>query len=165
MRSKCLFGRMLMAATELTAFAVSDVSAAGNTVCIHLSKGQKLVYTHDNHPMIVFNGGNDVTIKSDHKEVSALSIDGLHKITFEDPAGIGEATVDSQGRIVNVGPSDFALMGFAEGTRVEVVSLNGVVMQTSEIDDSAACVVSLEGYDKGVYIIVAGADSFKIAIK
>ncbi|MDE5594100.1 MAG: hypothetical protein K2I89_00805 [Muribaculaceae bacterium] len=165
MRSKNILSRMFMVATLFAAIAVADLSATGNTVCIHLTKGQKLVYTHENHPMIVFSGSNNVTIKSDHKEVSALSIDGLHKITFTDPAGIGDAVVDSKGQIVNIGPSDFALTGFDEGTTVSVVSLGGMVMQTASVDDSSAFIVSLDGYAKGVYIIVVGTESYKVALK
>lgn len=165
MRSKNFLSRLFLAATLFVAFAAADASAAGNTVCIHLAKGQKLVYTHDNHPMIVFNGGDKVTIRSDHKEVSSLTLEGLHKITFTDPAGIGDAIVDSKGELVKIGDADFALMGFEEGTPVSVVSLSGTVMQSVSVNDSAAFIVSLDGYAKGVYIIAVGSESYKIALK
>lgn len=157
--------RLAVVAAIFAALAVYDVSAAGNKVYFHLAAGQKFIYTHDNHPMVIFNGGNNVTIKADHKEVSTFSIENLHKITFKDPAGVNDALVDSKGKVVTIGPSDFALVGFEIGTPVNVVSIGGAVMQKATIDDSSAFIVSLDGYVKGVYIITVGSDSYKVALK
>ena len=165
MRPVNIFRCLAVAATVFAALAGFDASAVGNTVCIHLAKGQKFVYNHDNHPMVIFNGGNNVTIKADHKEVSTFSIENLHKITFKDPAGISDALVDSKGKVVTIGPSDFALVGFEIGMPVNVVSLSGTVMQNATVDDSSAFIVSLDGYVKGVYIITVGSDSYKVALK
>lgn len=165
MRSKNILSRIAATLTLFAALAVFDASAAGNMVYIHMANGQQLVYTHENHPMVIFKGGNNVTVKSDHKEISTFSLETLHKITFKDPAGLADAIVDSKGKIINIGPADFALVGFEVDTPVNVVSLGGVVMQQTTVDDSSVFVISLDGYVKGVYMITVGSESYKVALK
>lgn len=165
MRPADIIGRLAVAATFFAALTAFDLSAAGNTVCIHLAKGQKLVYTHDNHPMVVFSEDNDVTLRSDHKEVSSLPFDELHKVTFGASTLEKDVLLDSQGKVVALGAADFALVGFELGAPVSVISLDGSVMQKSTVDDSSAFVVSLDGYAKGVYVITVGAQSYKIVLK
>lgn len=140
------------------------ISAASNLVCIHLKSGQKLAFTHENHPMLIFESSSRATIKADHKEVSSVETSTLHKITFGDASGIADAIVDSKGQIINAGNSDFILLGFDIDTPVTVASLAGIVMTTTTINDSAAFLLSLDGYAKGVYIITVGSTSYKVAL-
>ena len=54
------------------------------------------------------------------------------------------------------------LTGFAAGTAVSVVSVNGQVMLTDTIADGEPYCIDMSGYAKNVYIIRANAISYKV---
>lgn len=155
--------RIMIAGLLLAAASVA--TAAENNVCFHLRTGEKIVFTHGNHPVLAFGKNNEATIKAGYKEVSTHSYDKLHKITFGGVSGIGDALVDANGELVNLGPKDFALVGFETGTPIAVVNASGVMMMSDVIEDSAAHRLSLADMANGIYIVTVGSQSFKIAIK
>lgn len=154
----------IMIAGLLLAVA-SVATAAENNVCFHLRSGEKIVFTLSNNPVLAFGKNNDATIKAGYKEVSTYSYDKLHKITFGSVSGIGDALVDANGELLNLGPKDFALVGFEAGTPIAVVNASGVLMMSGLIEDSAAHRLSLADMAKGIYIVTVDTQSFKIAIK
>ncbi len=164
MRVMNLISRAACAAMFFTVSCLSSY-ADGNSVCLHLRSGEKVLFANADRPVLTFDDDNVVTIKDNTKNVSTNSFESVHKITFGDVAGVNDALVDSDGKIVAVGPRDIALVGFACGTPVTVVNINGVILQSMTVDDESAFVVSLEGYSAGVYVVTAGSANYKIAIK
>lgn len=156
--------RIMIAGLLLAAASVAT-AAENNNVCFHLRTGEKIVFTHSNHPVLAFGKNNEAIIKAGYKEVSTYSYDKLHKITFGSVSGIGDALVDANGELINLGPKDFALVGFETGAPIAVVNASGVLMLSAVIEDSAAHRLSLADMAKGIYIVTVGSQSFKIAIK
>lgn len=145
------------------ASAVS-LKAADNSVCLHLTTGEKLVFAFENKPVMTFGEKNSLVVKDATKSVTTNAFDKLQKITFDLPAGLEDAIADANGEISRESVDSFTLAGFKEGTVISIVSINGVCLKTFKIENEKPVTVSLAGYGKGVYIISAGTVSCKVAI-
>lgn len=158
--------KRLACALSVSVFAAGAAVADDNNICLHLRSGEKVIFAIEDHPVVTFDAKNTLTIKDSSKKVTTNTYETLHKITFNEPsAGINDVVAGSQREIVAVGPHDVALIGFAEGTPVMVVDVNGAVVLSAKVNNASAFVVSLASMSKGVYIVNAGAISYKIAIK
>lgn len=150
----------------LTALAVAfSAGAEGNNIWLHLKSGEKVIFNFDNHPIMSFDHNNIMTVKDAKKSVTTKAFSLLHKMTFVDASGINDAIVDKDGKIMHVTPADLTLVGFKAGTQVTVTTAAGVTLLSKTIEDESPVDISLGGYAPGVYIVVAGNMSYKIAIK
>lgn len=151
--------RALVLATAMTITGAGVATAADVSVCLHLNGGEKVFFSFRDHPVLTFEGNQmHITYKTD--QVSAHDYTTVRKITFEDVSGVKEVT-EGNGRISSRA-GIVTLTGFAAGTAVSVVSVNGQVMLTDTIADGEPYCIDLSGYAKNVYIIRANAISYKV---
>lgn len=150
----------------LTVIGVFSVRSFGQSnICLHLKSGEKIIMNFEDSPVMSFDDKHALTINDAKKSVTTHAFDKLHKVTFNESAGISDVTKDSNGEIIRVSPVDLSLVGFKEGTEVTVISTNGVVVLSGTVENEKSFDISFEGYAKGVYIVAAGDATYKIAIK
>lgn len=150
----------------MTVLGLFSVRTYGQSnICLHLKTGEKILMNFEDSPVMSFDENNTLTINDTKKSVTTHTFDKLHKLTFNESAGINDVVKDSNGKIIHVSPVDLSLVGFKAGTEVSVLSTNGVIMLTGTIEEGCQFDISFEAYAKGVYIIAAGDVTCKIAIK
>lgn len=150
----------------LTVIGVFSISSFGQSnICLHLKSGEKLIMNFEDSPVMSFDDNHALTINDTKKSVTTHAFDKLHKVTFNEFAGISDVMNDCNGEIIRVSPVDLSLVGFKDGTAVTVISTNGTVLLSGSVESDKPFDISFKGYPKGVYIIAAGEVTYKIAIK
>lgn len=120
----------------------------GGKVEIRLGDELRMHFTDTD--LIVSGTGSDVTVAREN----------IKDLRHSKSSGISE-TVAADGFRYADGSLEFN--DLPAGTQVIVCDTAGKVMRT--IEASGHCVVSLSDLPKGVYVVKAGASSFKILIK
>ena len=131
--------------------------AAAKSVVFTLSDGTLVYYLlgGETNPVLRFVDGK-MTVEADTYEVS--NIKNFYISETDDPNGI-EATLASQGISYK---ANTVIVGSANVKAVKVFSLGGTAVEADIQQQGDAVSVSLEGLDKGAYIVNVGGTSFKV---
>lgn len=127
------------------------------SVVFTLSDGTLVYYLlgGETNPVLRFVDGK-ITVDADSYEIS--NIKNFYISETDDPNGI-EATLASQGISYK---ANTVVVGSANAKAVKVYSLNGSAVEANIQQAGESVSVSLEGLDKGAYIVNVGGTSFKI---
>lgn len=145
--------------------SVFALRAEDTKLYIHFKDGSQIALNFADRTRITFNKYNALRITSKSLDGTLTKgIGEVHKITFDDAAGLDDITADTKGTIKPSQGNMFSLIGFKAGTPLTVTGLNGVVYISTTIDGPDSVDISLDGYASGYYIIAAGDVACKIAV-
>jgi len=144
----------------LTFLCMVTSLAVAKSIVFTLNDGTLVYYLlgGETNPKMRFVDGK-MTIDADTYEIS--DIKNFYISSTDDPNGI-ESTLADKG--IKYGENT-VVIGSANAKAVKVFSLNGSVVETDIQQSGQSVSVSLEGLEKGAYVVKVGSTSFKILKK
>lgn len=156
---KIIFSILAIVAMAFNALAVEYT----HVLVVNKKDGTNVEYKFTDMPVVTFEGENmKITLSSDDSKVYH-PIEDLKNLTFALTEDRAVGSVESNS--VQFGLSNEALeaFGLEEGTRVSVYDMSGRLVGDAVADAIGFASVNLTGFDKGVYAVKAGNNSFKFA--
>lgn len=149
-------------------FSYSHICHADDTgdesVILWYTNGEKTCYLLSDKPVITYSGENVVLTATDVD--IEVPMDDIERITIDkQTTGIKpDVSGQPQGHIA-VNSDGAQLSGFEKGMKVYLYQVNGVLISQYTIPESGSLNISLNGMERGIYIIKAGRSTIKIARK
>lgn len=155
--------KYIMAATVLLASAFGTLAAEySHSVVVHLTNGSDVEYLFEDMP-VAFIEGSDVRIQTQVNgiQVTYPMADIVNMTMKKEVVGVNG--VDAADTSVRFGISRETLdaSGLPAGQRVLVFDAAGAVMADGTCGADGSVSIEIGGFGPGVYVVNAGANSFK----
>lgn len=162
------FKKLKLLFVVIALFSYSHICHAddtgGESVMLWHANGEKTCYLLSSKPVITYSEENLVLTATDVNIEVALA--DIEKITFDrQGAGVQQALSEKQQGRITVNADGAQLSGFEKGMKVYLYKVDGVLISQYTIPESGSLNISLNGMERGIYIIKAGRSTIKIARK
>ena len=154
---KVLFLFAILLAMPLMANAQTDTQR----LVVWLKSGQKVYHDLNDEPETSFNDGR-LWLETNKVSVHYPLTDVL-RYTFEGKLGPTMVEKVRPGEIkFSQGDDMMKFDGLAEGTRLELYSVDGKLLGVQQTHEGESSIVSLKGMPSGTYIVKVGEATYKI---
>jgi len=153
---KMLFLFAILLAMPVVANAQTDTQR----LVVWLKSGQKVYHDLNDEPETTFSDGR-LWLETDKVSVSYPLTDVL-RYTFEGKLGPTSITKIRPGELsFSQGDDMMKFEGLAEGTRLELYSVDGKLLGVQQVRAGEPSIVSLKGMPSGTYIVKVGEATYK----
>ena len=154
---KALFLFAILLAMPLLANAQNNTKQ----LVVWLVNGQKVYHDLSDEPETSFSDGR-LWLETNKVSVSYPLTDVL-RYTFEGKLGPTSITTIRPGELsFSQGDDMMKFDGLAEGTRLELYSVDGKLLGVQQTHEGESSIVSLKGMPSGTYIVKVGEATYKI---
>lgn len=137
-------------------------SAESNAVVFELKNGGHALFKFEDSPKIKMSG-NTVKI-TDNLNTVELEMENVARFFMADAAGV-ESTVATADVTVTLDGSSIVIAGLAEGTPVNVFTIDGTLRASLQSTSAEAVYIEKSKFPTGVLIIATPENTFKILNK
>lgn len=151
--------RKLVYAFVVCLFAISMQAQTQQELLVHLSSGEQVRFNLETQPETTFSGDSIVIITTEAR--MSYILNDVKYFTYEDfTQGLNELALSDIRIRENNGQLE--IEGLADRALVEVYSMDGKVVTSTQAQASQVTVLPLSTCPAGTYIIHAGGLSYKI---
>lgn len=132
--------------------------AAVSYVRVNLTSGDPILLSFDSKPEISFLA-DGIKVTSTDTDAASFQFDEVDSIDFAESSEV-ENVADDSVRVINL-PDAIRFENVPEGVEIRLFSLDGTQLYYAK--SNGAAVITKSSYPHGVYVVVVGDSSFKVA--
>lgn len=155
--------KYIIAAATLLATILGTATAAeySHSVLVNLKDGSNVAYKFEDIPVATIDGDNLKITLGMTEQTVLYPFANIVNLTFEKKLS-GVTDVKSENQVsFGLTSESLEVWGLTASTQVSIFDATGALRATGTADEAGYVAIETSNLDKGVYLVKAGAHSFK----